>query len=81
MSTIAITMCRMVQYHRHGSPDGTHKPEPSPAVVVQVLDQKTEKCRLFVMNPNGLYFTDAEFSEKPKPGCWSWPSMMPAPPA
>lgn len=29
---------------------------------------------LAVLNPTGLFFDDAvEYSEQPKPGCWSWP--------
>ena len=45
----------MVLYHRHGSPNGQHKAEPSPAIVTKVLEHK--KCQLFVMNPNGVYFS------------------------
>ena len=70
------SVCRMVLYHRFGSPNGEHKPEPSPAVITKVLDEETQRCQLFVMNPNGLYFNDTPFSEEPKPGHWSWPPKV-----
>lgn len=70
------TIGRMVEYLRHGSPDGTHKAEPSPAVITKVLDQDSQECQLFVMNPNGVYFCATSFSEQPKPGHWSWPPHM-----
>jgi len=68
-----ISVGRIVLYQRHGSPNGQHKPEQSPAIVTKVLDEQTQKCQLFVMNPNGVYFDACEFSEELKPGCWSWP--------
>lgn len=64
---------RTVHYHRYGSPGGEHLPEPSPAVVVKVLNEETQECQLFVMNPNGIYFNKTPYSDEPKPGCWSWP--------
>jgi hypothetical protein len=66
------SICRIVLYHRHGSPDGSHKPEPSPAVITKVEEDGTT-CHLFVMNPNGMYFNRTPFSSEPKPGHWSWP--------
>lgn len=63
---------RVVLYTRYGSPGGEHLPEPSPAIVVKVLNDDTNQCQLFVMNPNGLYFNDTPFSDEPKPGHWSW---------
>ena len=74
MQTENPSIGRIVLYHRHGSPDGTHKPEPSPAIIVKVNDEATNQCQLFVMNPNGVYFNDTPYSTEPKPGCWSWPS-------
>lgn len=68
---------RMVHYMRYGSPGGEHKAEPSPAVITQILDAETGKCQLFVMNPNGVYHNATEYSEEPKPGCWSWPPFVP----
>lgn len=65
------TVGRIVHYQRYGSPGGEHKAEPSPAVVTKVLEDR--KCALFVMNPNGCYFNETPYAEKPTPGHWSWP--------
>jgi hypothetical protein len=70
------TIGRTVHYHRYGSPGGEHKPEPSPAVITQILDEESGKCQLFVMNPNGVYFNPTPFSEEPKPGHWNWPPRV-----
>jgi hypothetical protein len=67
---------RTVHYGRYGSPGGEHLPEPSPAIITKVLDEETQECQLFVMNPNGLYFNPTPYSESPKPGCWSWPPRV-----
>ena len=67
---------RVVHYQKYGTPGGEHLPEPSPAIVTKVLDETTGQCQLFVMNPNGVYFNTTEFSETPKPGCWSWPPRV-----
>lgn len=61
----------VVLYMRYGTPGGEHKPEPSPAIIVKVLDVQ-DKCSLFVVNPNGLYFNETPYSEELKPGHWSW---------
>lgn len=73
MSTQVLTIGRIVWYHRHGSPDGTHKPEPSPAIVTKVIGD-SGKCSLFVMNPNGTYHNECDYSREAKPGCWNWPT-------
>jgi hypothetical protein len=64
---------RVVHYQRYGTPGGEHKAEPSPAIITRVIDEQTQECMLFVMNPNGLYFNATRFSEEPQPGCWNWP--------
>lgn len=67
---------RIVLYQRHGSPNGQHKAEPSPAVVTKVHDDG-ETCTLFVMNPNGLYFDAAtKHDEGGAPGTWRWPPRV-----
>lgn len=76
MSAQKPSICRMVHYQRYGTPLGEHLPEPSPAVIVKVLDEATSRCQLFVMNPNGLYFNDTPYSEEPKPGHWNWPPRV-----
>lgn len=65
---------RIVWYQRHGSPDGTHKPEVSPAVITKV--HSNDLVSLFVMNPNGLYFDQCYYSEDPKGGTWRWPDTV-----
>jgi hypothetical protein len=67
---------RIVHYQRYGSPGGEHKAEPSPAVITQVIDETSQECMLFVMNPNGLYFNRTPYSPEPKPGHWSWPPRV-----
>lgn len=64
---------RIVHYQRYGTPGGEHKAEPSPAVIVKVLDEAFGLCQLFVMNPNGLYFNETPWSAAPTPGHWNWP--------
>ena len=64
---------RTVLYHKYGTPNGEHKPEPSPATIVKVLNEETQECQLFVMNLNGLYFNATPYAEEPTPGHWSWP--------
>lgn len=66
------TIGRIVNYMRYGSPGGEHLPEPSPAMVVKVLDDQGT-CQLVVFNPNGMYYNPTPYSAEPKPGCWSWP--------
>lgn len=64
---------RVVIYMKYGTPGGEHKAEPSPAIITKVINEDTQECQLFVMNPNGVYFNSCQYSEDPKPGCWSWP--------
>jgi len=63
---------RIVLYRRHGSPDGTHLPEDSPAIVTKVYDLERDggdgrpiqvdetgagiMVDLAVFNPTGMYF-------------------------
>lgn len=71
-----VSVGRIVWYQRHGSPDGTHKPEVSPAIVTAVTD---EGLSLHVINPNGVYFnhkTQYDASETPKGGTWRWPDRV-----
>lgn len=68
------TIGRIVLYHRYGTPNGEHLPEPSPAVITKVEDDGST-CHLFVMNPNGTYFNKTPFSYEPKAGHWSWPQI------
>ena len=76
MSGQKASIGRVVIYCKYGTPGGEHKPEPSPAIITQVLDETTQKCQLFVMNPNGVYFNPTPYSEELKPGHWSWPARV-----
>lgn len=67
---------RIVHYQRWGSPGSPHASEPSPAVIVNVLNEETQECQIFVMNPNGLYFNPTPYSETPKQGHWNWPPRV-----
>jgi hypothetical protein len=66
---------RIVHYQKYGTASGEHKSEPSPAIITKVLDEESQKCQLFVMNPNGVYFNPTPFAEIPTPGHWSWPTL------
>ena len=77
------TLGRIVLYRRHGSPNGQHAAEDSPAVITRVYPEASDvgrdKCvDLCVMNPSGLYFdqrtpydTGGDGAD-PKPGHWRW---------
>lgn len=67
---------RVVHYQKYGTPGGEHLSEPSPAIITKVLNEETQECQLFVMNPNGVYFNPTPFSSEPKPGHWSWPPRV-----
>lgn len=67
---------RIVHYQRYGTPGGEHKSEPSAAIITSINDEATQRCQLFVMNPNGVYFNDTPYSETPKPGHWNWPPII-----
>ncbi len=68
-----IRLGAIVLYHKYGSPDGTHKPEPSPAIITKVNSDGT--VNVCVFNPNGIYFNRSEFSLDglPAPGKLTWP--------
>lgn len=65
---------RVVLYQRHGSPNGQHKSEPSPAIVTEVTGDTITLC---VFNPNGIYFNrDTRFDADAGPGTWRWPPRV-----
>ncbi len=79
------TIGRIVLYQRHGSPNGQHKAEPSPAIVTGTHED--DCVDLCVFNPTGLYFDQSvrhDPSDDPKaetdgkwaPGCWRWPPRV-----
>jgi hypothetical protein len=78
---------RIVLYQRHGSPNGQHKSEPSPAVITAVRGDIGDEgsvgpgldgyVDLFVMNPNGVYFDRAtKYDPDGAPGTWRWPPRV-----
>lgn len=74
MNTLeGLAIGRVVHYQRYGTPGGEHKSEPSPAIITEIIDAQKGLVKLFVINPNGLYFNETPFSLDPKPGHWSWP--------
>lgn len=67
---------RIVLYQRHGSPNGQHTSEPSPAIVTAV-HAPSDAVSLAIFNPTGLYFqTVVEHDEKAAPGTWRWPPRV-----
>lgn len=67
---------RIVHYHSYGTPGGEFLPQPRAAVIAEVLDDDNGFCSIVVLNPKGVYFNDAHYSEEPKPGCWNWPPRV-----
>ncbi len=71
------TIGRIVHYQAHGSPDGTHKPEPRAAIVTEVF---SDSCAsLCVVNPHGFFFNTScmlDESDSPKGGTWRWPPRV-----
>lgn len=73
------TIGRIVLYQRHGSPNGQHKSEPSPAIITGVgaTTDSGVNVDLFVINPNGLYFNHGTpYDPEGGPGTWRWPSRV-----
>lgn len=71
MSKQSPSVCRMVHYNAYGTPKGEYKPVPRAAVIAEVLSDT--RVSLVVLNPKGVFFTEAEYSEDSTPGSWSWP--------
>jgi len=63
----------VVHYQAYGTPAGEFKSVPRAAIIAGVADAEKGTCDLVVLNPQGLFFNRCEYSEAPKPGCWSWP--------
>lgn len=72
MGAPKATIGRVVHYMKYGTPGGEHKAEPSPAIITKVINEETQECQLFVMNPNGVYFNPTPYAEEYTPGHWSW---------
>lgn len=76
------SICRMVHYQAHGSPNGQHKSEPRAAVITGLHkndagELEWDKVDLFVMNPNGVFLNTAcPFDNDGAPGTWRWPPKV-----
>lgn len=68
---------RIVHYHSYGTPGGEFKPLPRAAVVTATQAEDPTLAAgevvVCVLNPSGVFFNRAQFSDAPKPGCWNWP--------
>lgn len=81
MSKILPTVGRMVYYKSRGSADGVFPPVDRAAVVTDVrpaIDYSSTlpiegecECRLAVLNPEGLFFSDW-LTQGQNPGQWDW---------
>jgi hypothetical protein len=73
------TVRRMVQYTSYGSPGGEYESLDRAAVITEVDDPNEPRSSvgLCILNPTGLFFAQhVKYSEKPTPGCWSWPPRV-----
>lgn len=85
-SVMIPSIGRIVWYQRHGSPNGQHKAEPSPAIITKVIDAGAGVVDLCVFNPTGMYFdvgTKHDPMDVPNrdasdwsPGTWRWPPRV-----
>jgi hypothetical protein len=70
------TIGRIVHYQAYGTPKGEYPSVPRAAVVTELARTESGELAvsLCILNPTGMFFTrGVEYSETPKPGCWSWP--------
>lgn len=76
------TVGRMVHYVAYGTPGGEFQPAHRAAVVTEVKELPAEPggsrkalCRLCVLNPTGIFFTDWLYEDPTgkRGGTWHWP--------
>ena len=65
---------RTVHYTSYGTPGGEFGKECRAAVVTEL--QGDDIVGLCVMNPTGLFFHDAAYSDAHKGGTWHWPERV-----
>ena len=76
MSDQKPSVGRIVHYHSYGTPGGEFLPEPRAAIITEV-EFDAQFVGLAVLNLTGMYFNRrVQYSETPKPGCWSWPPRV-----
>jgi hypothetical protein len=66
---------RIVHYVSYGTPGGEYGKTCRAAVITQVRDDDVGLC---VLNPSGLFFSEAEFDGRADPsgGTWHWPERV-----
>jgi hypothetical protein len=72
---------RIVHYQSYGTPLGEYTSQPRAAVITELYPHCENEAPLpdmtvglCILNPTGLFFTKhVQYSEEPRPGCWSWP--------
>lgn len=69
-----LTVGRMVHYVAYGTPGGEYEAGAHrAAIVAEVIMPDSGECTLMVINPTGIHFNKAKFSEENKrPGTWHW---------
>lgn len=67
---------RIVHYVSYGTPGGEFVSECRAAVVAEVSDIHPTLVKLVVFNPQGLFFNECSYSEKPLGGTWHWPERI-----
>lgn len=72
-----VSMGRIVIYKHPGSADGKFPSRESPAIVQEVMDAETGKCRLFVFGPLGQHMDVVEQGNGPSQ--WHWPVKVEQP--
>lgn len=65
---------RVVHYVSYGTPGGEFSSVCRAAVIAGV--QNDTAVNLVVLNPTGLFFNEAEFSDTHKGGTWHWPELV-----
>ena len=66
-----LTVGRIVHYVAYGTPGGEYQAGAHrAAIVADVKDAAEGVCVLLVVNPTGIHFNTAPYSEEPKPGTW-----------
>ncbi len=68
-----LTVGRMVHYVAYGTPGGEYQAGAHrAAIVAEITDARYGTCLLMVINPTGVHWNTAPYSEEPKAGTWHW---------
>jgi len=73
---------RVVHYFAYGTPGGEFPAGVARAAIITEVDQPGDPASpvgLAVLNPTGLFFNQ-HIARGQQPGCWDWPSYVPATP-